>query len=935
MTDIDTASREELLQEIVHLKAKLAAADSLAGSLSRFMHHPEGELWGISVERLLDIMQEGFAVLDAEGRLEKFNSAFAKLVGGSVESLKGRHATEVLNEDSRRRFTEEFARRRDGLAKAYELVFRQDDGSERTVIVTALPREDEKGNFLGSYALCTDVTPFRASEDQLTRMIESMSERILDDRRTMDEKDETLREQEEQYRSLFRRFPLPTFAWRVKPQEGDRGDSFILVDVNESARHVLKFPGDMMLGRTAPEIFGDSNPIAATLQTVHASGVPVSTELSFALFGAGPLDIHLHVSSVPPDALIMHVEDITARKRAERELRESYVRTERLVEQRTEELSDTVRRLKEEARKRENAQTELNEQRRFLRAVIDHDPSMVSVRDSEGRVTLANRAFAEFHNTAPDDVIGKTLEELGMNPREAEARLESDRTVVAAGRESGEFMESMTDRRGRIRWLSARRLPLYSSSLQRKVPLMEGEPLPDLVLEVASEVTDLKLVQDDLRRERDLLVSVMDTSPDGILVIGAEGKVLFANSFAAEVLHLGKGQALHDILSASDWKGIVYCDDSAPSRFPALDVLESADNIYNREICLVSRDGRKVFLSLNAAPLLDDSGRVTRAVCTLQDITRRKRAEESVELLSRTVEQSPVAVIITDPDGTIEYINPAFTRLMGYTLDDAAGDTPNMLKSGEHADEFYREMWETVLRGEKWRGEICNTTKQGGLVWVMASISPIHDKDGAVTHFVSIQEDISELKKKEEEIRRVAMHDALTELPNRILFMDRLTVALATAERQSCSTALLFIDLDRFKPVNDEYGHRVGDLLLIEAAARLRKCLRSMDTAARLGGDEFVILLQCVTSVEAVDSVATRVAESLAEPYDLEEGIRVTVGASVGISLHPQDGSDPDSLIRHADAAMYLAKKSSGRVKYYSQPAVRGGWKDEITASGE
>jgi diguanylate cyclase (GGDEF)-like protein/PAS domain S-box-containing protein len=280
----------------------------------------------------------------------------------------------------------------------------------------------------------------------------------------------------------------------------------------------------------------------------------------------------------------------------------------------------------------------------------------------------------------------------------------------------------------------------------------------------------------------------------------------------------------------------------------------------------------------------------------------------TLRVLTKAIEQSPVSVIITDPRGVIEYVNPKFTKLMGYTSEEAIGNTPRMLKGGLLSREFYKEMWDTLLAGEEWHGLFHNRTKAGALVWELASISPIRDESGAITHFVGVKEDITELKRLQDQMAHMAHYDQLTGLPNRLLFLDRLKQTLVRSKRKDASFALLYMDLDAFKAINDGHGHAVGDNLLVAVGQRLLGCVRETDTVARMGGDEFTVLLTDVGSLEDVQRIAEMIIQAISNPFAIGT-VTCSVGISIGIAMFPLDGLDADPLLSTADTALYQVKK--------------------------
>jgi diguanylate cyclase (GGDEF)-like protein len=242
------------------------------------------------------------------------------------------------------------------------------------------------------------------------------------------------------------------------------------------------------------------------------------------------------------------------------------------------------------------------------------------------------------------------------------------------------------------------------------------------------------------------------------------------------------------------------------------------------------------------------------------------------------------------------------------------GETPGLWKSGRTPQATYEQMWSTILAGEQWRGELLNRKRNGELFWEEASISPIKDDQGTITHFVALKEDITERKRSEQVIWHQAHHDHLTGLANRQLFRQRLETGIAQSDEGGHTLALLFVDLDKFKPINDRLGHDAGDTLLQEVARRLESCLRDTDTAARLGGDEFAILLPTLNGRDGAEVVADKVLSRLAEPYRLA-GEAVGISASVGIALYPDGAHNAETLLQFADTAMYTAK-AAGRNTY-------------------
>ncbi|MDV7338613.1 EAL domain-containing protein [Terasakiella sp. A23] len=283
------------------------------------------------------------------------------------------------------------------------------------------------------------------------------------------------------------------------------------------------------------------------------------------------------------------------------------------------------------------------------------------------------------------------------------------------------------------------------------------------------------------------------------------------------------------------------------------------------------------------------------------------QSQNSLHLAHKIIEASLDGIIIVNQQGKIEYVNPTFTEVTGYSADEAIGKTPTLLKSGRHGDDYYSDMWSKLSEDGYWQGEIWNRRKNGELYPEWLTITAIKNDQGEIYQYAGIFCDISERKSQENEIRRLAYFDELTKLPNRRLFGDRLQMAIARAKRHDERLAVMFVDLDHFKKINDTLGHNTGDALLVEAAERLVHCTRGEDTVARLGGDEFILMFPDIASIEEVTKVADRIVESFSQPFVIDDK-KLFVTSSLGLSIFPDDGEKAEILIKNADAAMYRSK---------------------------
>ncbi len=302
-------------------------------------------------------------------------------------------------------------------------------------------------------------------------------------------------------------------------------------------------------------------------------------------------------------------------------------------------------------------------------------------------------------------------------------------------------------------------------------------------------------------------------------------------------------------------------------------------------------------------------------VGVIHDITERKQSEEKLKLAASVFSHSCEEISITDEKATIIDVNDAFTRITGFSREEVIGQNPRILQSGRQSPEFYTAMWQTLLKDGYWSGEVWNRRKSGEVYAVMKTISAVCDERGITTHYVSIGNDITAMKEHQEEIEHIAHYDILTNLPNRSLLADRLSQAMLQCRRHELSLAVVFLDLDGFKSVNDTYGHDVGDELLIALSVRMKEALRKGDSLARIGGDEFVAVLADLAKVEDCEPVLERLLLASSEPVTVGDVI-LNISASIGVTLYPQDNVDADLLMRHADQAMYMAKEL-GKNRYH------------------
>ncbi len=431
----------------------------------------------------------------------------------------------------------------------------------------------------------------------------------------------------------------------------------------------------------------------------------------------------------------------------------------------------------------------------------------------------------------------------------------------------------------------------------------------------AENVMDVTRVIDKLRALEEEIHHLYEHVPFGSHALDAQGTYLQINALELSWLGYSRDEIvgkrkLTDFLTPHSLKLL-----SRHLLAPGLNNV-----ITDLELDLLHRDGTSMPISLSSVGFTDASGRLIKRRAVVFDMreNRQNRIRKSV---AAKAFESLSGMSITDDQQVILQVNHAFTEITGYSAQEAVGQTSRLLKSGHHDAAFYQAMWATLKEQGKWQGEIKNKRKDGTVFTAWLSISTVVDAAGAVTHYIGSFFDITASKAAETELARLAHFDPLTQLPNRRLLLDRLTQALAVTKRSGLYGAILFVDLDHFKAINDSRGHEAGDLVLVEAARRLRDVVRAGDSVARLGGDEFVVLIegldaQALESAAQAQMVAEKILDSLAQPYQFND-YEFHCSASIGVELFTGEASAIE-LIQHADLAMYQSKAGGrNRLRFF------------------
>ena len=671
----------------------------------------------------------------------------------------------------------------------------------------------------------------------------------------------------------------------------------------------------------------------------------------------------------------------------------------------------------------------LRKSEELLHGILDNSGAFVFMKDLEGRLIMANREVERVLKLSAENLLGKTdFDLLPLHPGGAVRIRENDRRVAESGMPA-QFEEVMPMADGERVFLSAK-FPLYDAA--GRITGVGG---------IATDITERKRIEEDLRQSREQFRLMGETIPYGVWRCNAFGEPEYVSQSFLDLIEmtqeeqkksgwthrlppedigpmlkkwlrcvetgedwdgehrvLGPDGRYHTVLSRGkpvrdengkivSWVGINLDITDRKAAEEALRYSEARlrgfyDSgligvIYwnldgritganDKFLSMMGYDrndllfGRVNWFSMTAPEFLrqdeqamrelyetgshkpiekeyirKDGGRLpvvfagtllSRAsgdgVGFVLDITERKRAEEEQSLAAKFYQDSSEAMMVTDEDNDIIAVNEAFTAITGFEPADVIGKNPHILKSGEQDNAFYRNMWDRILETGHYKGELWNKRKNGELFAAQLTINTIAGERGKSRRYLGLMSDITERKRSDDLIWFQANFDALTGLPNRRFFRERLQHDIRNARRSGHPLALMFLDLDGFKYVNDKLGHDMGDLLLKEAAARLRNCVRETDTIARLGGDEFTIVLTEQHEPGNIERVASHILNTLSEPIGLGSEM-AHVSASIGITLFPSDAGDVDSLIRNADQAMYAAKEEGKNQYRFFMPEMQ------------
>nr|WP_314628754.1 PAS domain S-box protein [uncultured Noviherbaspirillum sp.] len=536
-----------------------------------------------------------------------------------------------------------------------------------------------------------------------------------------------------------------------------------------------------------------------------------------------------------------------------------------------------------------------------FQAIIESSDDAIVCKDLAGRITVWNDGAKALFGYTAQEMIGHSIKVLIPTERRDEESLILNK--IMAGEKVAHFDTVRRHRAGHLLHVSVAISPIRDS---------------------AGCIVGASKIARDISRQKALAAAarqfeaIVASSDDAIVSKSLDGTVLSWNAAAEAIFGFSAaemiGQSLHALIPP----------EKSGEEDDILRQLRAGQKVDHLETVRRCKDGRLVDVSVTSSPIFDTHGKVIGASKIARDITARKRGEARLRLTSQVFGSTHEGILITDEKGLIVEVNQSFQRISGYRRDELLGRSPLMFSSSRQGPEAQARMLAALAETGAYQGEAWSRRKDGQAYASLLSVSVIADAAGKVQNYVALIADITPLRAKQEELERLLHFDPLTKLANRILLGDRLQQAMYLAHRNGQSAAVLYLDLDCFKQINDKHGHDVGDKVLIAVSHNMKAAIRETDTLARMGGDEFVLVLQDVGSAQCFDELIDRLIAAFAQPIVIGPLV-LQVSASIGMTVFPADAAEADQLIRHADQAMFVAKREGRNRVCRFDPALEAG----------
>ncbi|SIS75518.1 EAL and GGDEF domain-containing protein [Neptunomonas antarctica] len=549
-----------------------------------------------------------------------------------------------------------------------------------------------------------------------------------------------------------------------------------------------------------------------------------------------------------------------------------------------------------------NSELEFVIENNFVESLVDAVPTIFLLLDNKKRIIRFNAYMEEVSGYTLIEVVGRLFTELLI--------LADDHTQIIEKFDSvlkGESLSDMTDTLVRkdgglrkIQWHSKR---LHHSNRSDSYILLTGQ-----------DITKRLEAENTLHDTAVLYQTLIESTNNWMWETDLHGKYTYVSPNVEKVL----GFTPQYIINKSIYS--LMSDAEVIRMKPVfLNIFNKQGSVHKLERIVLDAMNHEVVLEISCVPFFDSYGNFSGYRGVDKDITKCKQALVEYQLAENVLAQTPEAVMITDSQLKIIRVNAAFTRTTGYSETEVKGRLPSILSSNRHDQSFYQAMWASLNAFGQWQGEIWNRRKDGDIYPEWLNINSVKNDDGMITHYAGIFSDISNQYNVRQKLHDLAYYDALTGLPNRELFQNRLHEAIKLASRNNDKLAIIFLDLDDFKNINDSLGHRSGDQLLKVVADNISNSVRSSDTVARLGGDEFTIILSDIKRFDDITILAEKIIKVMNEPVKMPDGNTLYISASIGISIYPDNGDDVESLLKNADTAMYRAKNAGKKAfKFYT-----------------
>lgn len=520
------------------------------------------------------------------------------------------------------------------------------------------------------------------------------------------------------------------------------------------------------------------------------------------------------------------------------------------------------------------------------KAIVDSSDDAIISKNLFGIVTSWNAGAQRLFGYTADEMIGHSLLKLFPLDKKNEERFILEKII--AGEKVDHFETVRIRKDGKQLDISVTISPIYDQ---------QGNVIG--ASKVARDITER--LRGDLKAQQ--FKAIVQSSDDAIISKSLDGIINCWNGGAQTMF----GYSAEEMIGQSML--VLLPADRKDEEASILNRLRKGEKVDHFETVRVRKDGELIDVSVSISPICDNTGRVIGASKIARDITNQKKANARLELTSRVFTNTNEAIIVTDAQCIIIEVNEAFTNISGYSREDVVGSSPMMFSSSRQGPEVFADMASSLAIHGKYEGELWSRRKTGESYAGYLKVSVVRDADHNIQNYVALFADITSLRIKQEQLEHLAHFDALTDLPNRILLSDRLNQAMAVSQRTQTSLAVLYLDLDGFKEINDEYGHNIGDEVLVAVSQNMKTTLRNVDTLARIGGDEYAVVLADVQGPHQCGRMVDRVLRACAEPV-VVDGKLLRISASIGVTIYPLDNVDADQLLRHADRAMYEAKQA-------------------------